>query len=324
MRLDFNVLWVDDQPERIDSLIKRIAKQMEDEGFQFNATQCKSIAEVRKQIGSDVFSDEIDLIVVDWDLGGDVQGQDAIAAIRETVLYKDVVFYSARNPAEELRKLASDRGVEGIYCASREELVEEVLGVFESLVKKVLDLDHTRGIVMGATSDIDSMVNECLLAIDAQADEGGKEALLKQALGYVETKIKELTETAEKLRGVGSLPELFEAHLVFTAYDRLRILAGALNTKTLETHKAYRKSVTSYQQEVVPKRNVLGHVARVLQGETYVLADAKGNVISLNDTRKLRRLILALRADFRNLRSALQGEGAAHSVIEEAPRRSAK
>jgi hypothetical protein len=324
LRLDFNVLWVDDQPERIDSLIKRIAGRMEDEGFQFNASQCKSIDEVRKLIGSDVFSDEIDLIVVDWDLGGDVQGQDAIAAIRETVLYKDVVFYSARNPADALRKLASDKGVEGIYCASREELVEEVLGVFESLVKKVLDLDHTRGIVMGATSDIDSMVNECLVAIDTQADKGGKDDLLKQALGYVETKIKELTETAEKLRGASGLPELFEAHLVFTAYDRLRILAGALNSKALEPHKAYRKSVTSYQQEVVPKRNVLGHVARVLQGETYVLADAKGNVISLDDTRKLRRLILGLRADFRNLRSALQGEGAAQAVASEAPLRSAK
>jgi hypothetical protein len=324
LRLDFNVLWVDDQPESIDSLIKKIAKQMEDEGFQFNATQCKSIDDVRKLIGKDVFTDEIDLILVDWDLGGNVQGQDAIAAIRETVLYKDVVFYSARNPADALRKLASDRGVEGIYCASREELVEEVFGVFESLVKKVLDLDHTRGIVMGATSDIDSMVNECLLAIDAQADQGGKQALLKQALEYVDIKIKELTETAGKLKEASGLPDLFEAHLVFTAYDRLRILAGALNTKTLEPHRAYRKSVTSYQQDVVPKRNVLGHVARVLQGETYVLADAKGNVISLDDTRKLRRLILGLRADFRNLRAALQGEGAAQDIVGEAVPRAAE
>ena len=309
MRLDFNVLWVDDQPSRIESQIKRITKQMEDDGFQFNATQCRSMDDVRKLIGQDVFTDQIDLILVDWDLGGNVQGQDAIAAIRETVLYKDVVFYSAQNPADTLRQLAFDKGVEGIYCASREDLVEEVLGVFESLVKKVLDLDHTRGIVMGATSDIDSMVNECLVAIHAQSDQDGKQALLKQALGYVDTKIKELTETADKLRGATSLPELFEAHLVFTAYDRLRILAGALKTKSLEPHKVYRKSVVAYQQEVVPKRNVLGHVARVRQGEAYALADSKGNVFSLDETRKLRRLILSLRADFRNLLAALQAQG---------------
>jgi hypothetical protein len=297
---------------------------MEDDGFQFNATQCKSIDNVRKLIGQDVFADEIDLILVDWDLGGNLEGQDAIAAIREVVLYKDIVFYSARNPADTLRKLAFEKGVEGIYCASREELVEEVLGVFESLVKKVLDLDHTRGIVMGATSDIDSMVNECLAAIHAQSDDEGKQALLGQALSYIDLKIKELAETAQQLKQATGLPELFEAHLLFTAYDRLRILAGALKVKTLEPHKIYRKSVTSYQQEVVPKRNVLGHVARVLKGETYVLADGKGTVFSLEETRKLRQLILGLRADFRNLRDALQtkttsqspGTGAAQTATK--------
>lgn len=307
MRLDFNVLWVDDQPERIDSLIKRIAKQMEEEGFQFNATQCKSINEVRKLIGSDVFTDEIDLILVDWDLGGDVQGQDAIAVIRETVLYKDVVFYSARNPAETLRKLASDTGVEGIYCASREELVEEVLGVFRSLVKKVLDLDHTRGIVMGATSDIDYIVNECLSAIHDLSDEDGKKILLNQGMEFIESKVKELTKSAEELRGVTSLPGLLKAHLVFTANDRLRILVRALKTKSLEAHRGYKGSVVTYLEKVVPKRNVLGHVSRVQKEGIFVLADDKGEIITLEDTRDLRRLILGLRADFRNLRGALQG-----------------
>jgi hypothetical protein len=95
LRLDFNVLWVDDQPNRVESQIKRITKQMEDEGFQFNSTLCKSIEDVRKLIAGNVFTDEIDLILVDWDLGSGVQGQDAIATIRETVPYKDVVFYSA-------------------------------------------------------------------------------------------------------------------------------------------------------------------------------------------------------------------------------------
>lgn len=307
---------MDDQPNRIDSLIKGIASKMEEDGFQFNARQCKSMDEVRGVVGKHVYTDEVDLILVDWDLGGNVQGQEAIVAIREEIPYKDVVFYSARNPADELRKLAFEKGVEGIYCASREELVDEVLGVFESLVKKVLDLDHTRGIVMGATSDIDSMVNECLAAIHAQSDENGRKELLDWALSYVDAKIKELTETAGKLRQASGLPELFEAHLVFTANDRLRILAGALKKKSFEQHKAYRKSVTSYQQEVVPKRNVLGHVARILQGETYVLVDSKGNVFTLEETRDLRRLILGLRADFRGLRDALQAKPAAADAGE--------
>lgn len=308
MRLDFNVLWVDDQPKGIDAQIKAISKRMEDEGFQFRPTLCGSIEDVRKWVAEHVYADEIDLVLVDWDLGGGVEGQDAIAAIRDAVFYKDVVFYSARNPANVLRDLAHSRGLEGVYCASREELVTEVQGVFESLVKKVLDLDHTRGIVMGATSDIEDMVDKCLAAIDTCSDPGRKEEFLRQALGYVQRRVENITATLETMRSAKSLQELFEERSLFTAYDRLRILADALKAETFEAHKTFRKAVVAYQQDVVPKRNVLGHAARVLEGKTYVLKDTKGTVYTLETTRQLRRLILGLRADFRNLMTALQAD----------------
>src|SRR5580698_10169634 len=121
---------------------------MLEHGFEFRPRLCRSLEEVRAFLASDedVFTDAIDLILVDWDLGSGAHGEAAIAEIRDAIRYKDVVFYSAQNPAETLRELAFKTGLEGVYCTSREGLVEEVLGVFESLVKKVLDLDHTRGI----------------------------------------------------------------------------------------------------------------------------------------------------------------------------------
>lgn len=307
MRLDFNVLWVDDQPDRVEAQVAGIRKRMEEEGFEFNATLSKSIDEVRQLIGESVFTDEIDLILVDWDLGGQMEGQDAIAAIRESVPYKDVVFYSAHNSVDTLRKLAFDKGLEGVHCASREELVAEVLGVFDSLVKKVLDLDHTRGIVMGATSDIDYMVSECLVAVYDQFDDEGKAAMLKQALGYIEKRIREHAENAAQLGGVTSMVELLEAHELLTSNDRLRVLAGVLKAKSLGPHKGYRQSVTTYQQKVVPFRNKLGHMVLVPEGKVLTLIDNKGKVISLEETRDLRRVILGLRIEFRKLLLALQG-----------------
>lgn len=318
MRLDFNVLWVDDQPDRVAAQRKRIAKEMANEGFEFKPSLCKSVDEARESVHANIFADQIDLILIDWDLGGNQQGQDAIAAIREVIPYKDVVFYSGQ-PADALRKLAFEAGVEGIYCANREGLVQDVLGVFESLVRKILDLDHTRGIVMGATSDIDFMVNECLVAIDAQSDDDSRRALLVQAMEYIDAKIRELTELAERMRMARKLPELFEAHLVFTAYDRLGVLARALNSQAFQAHKDYRKSVTSYQQNVVPKRNALGHLARELRDGIYVLVDSKGKVYTLETTRELRKLILELRADFRSLRDDLIGD--AVGVVASAPAR---
>lgn len=309
MRLDFNVLWVDDQPDRIRSLIDAIERRMEAQGFLFKPTLCRSIDEVQQLVGDTIFKDEIDLILVDWDLGGGVEGQDAIAATRDAVAYKDVVFYSAMKPAEELRQLASDRQLEGIYCATRENLVEEVIGVFDSLVKKVLDLDHTRGIVMGATSDIDHMVNECLVAIHDKLDDEGQQAMLKEALERIDERISDLTKRAAALKDSTKMATLFEAHLIFTANDRLRILSRVLKYEAFKDHAVARKAVIAYMQDVVPERNGLGHLVYVPEGKPQAVTTIEGKEISLDETRELRRTILGLRQDFRNLLFALQAAG---------------
>jgi hypothetical protein len=309
VRLDFNVLWVDDQPDRVESLIKRIATQMEEEGFKFNPHPCKSIDDVLKFIAENVFTDEIDLILVDWDLGAEVHGEKAIAAIRDTVPYKDVVFYSAQTPSNALRKLAFENGLEGVYCASREELVDEVLGVFESLVKKVLDLDHTRGIVMGATSDIDHMVNECLVLIHQGLDEAGQQALMHEALGRVEEKLKQWTKDVDKLRQTASMTAVLKAHLYFTANDRLRMLKRVLEGEDFKAYAGAGAVLGKYLNEVQPERTKLAHIVLVAKGKPQVVVNVEGKQVSLEEMRDLRRLILSLRQDFRNLLEALRGPG---------------
>src|SRR5688572_4200730 len=94
MRLDFNVLWVEDQQEYVRSQQRPIARHMEENGFALNVAHCQTIDEVRAIISPDVFDDEFDLVLVDWDLGQspdgeEVRGQTVIQAIREKIPYKD-------------------------------------------------------------------------------------------------------------------------------------------------------------------------------------------------------------------------------------------
>jgi hypothetical protein len=306
VRLDFNVLWVEDQPDRVAAQVTAIEKQMGAEGFRFNHTPCTSFSEVKALVTDQVFADEIDLVLVDWDLGSDLRGQDVIQLIRDSVRYKDIVFYSAQTSTNELRQLVFQRGLEGIYCTSRAELVDEVVGVFESLIKKVLDLDQIRGIVMGATSDIDNMVNECLVLMHEQLDSAGRQKMFDSAIGYIQQRIDDFLKKAEALKGVTSLDELFGAHMILTANDRLRMLGGALKIQTFEAHKEYRKSVVKYQQDTVPKRNDLGHLVLIPEGRPRGVATASGGTVSVEEMRELRKLILTLRADFRELLSALK------------------
>jgi hypothetical protein len=306
VRLDFNVLWIDDQPASVDAQIKRLSRQMEDEGFLFSPTLIASVEEVSRYVADDVFSDQIDLILVDWDLGENIQGQDAIAAVRQKVRYKEVVFYSARNPANVLRELAFKNGIEGIFCTTREDLVDDVIGVFDALVKKVLDLDHSRGIVMGATSDIDHIVNECLRCVHSALDDTAQKQMVKEMIKLVQERFAELSQVVDALDAKGTVEALLEAHLVFTAYDRLRVLTRALKMPAFAPHKTFRPAVTDYMDKVVPGRNNLGHVVLIPKGKPTAIINVSGKTISLEETRELRRLILRLRSDFLTLLDALR------------------
>jgi hypothetical protein len=308
VRLDFNVLWVEDQPTYIDGQIKSIAREMEKEGFQFKAHLCKSIKEVRGLTKEDVFNDEVDLILVDWDLGKGAHGEDVIAAVRQEIPYKDVIFYSAQTPAGTLRNLVHKNAIEGVFCVSRGGLVDEVTGVFDSLVKKVLDLDHTRGIVMGATSDIDQMVGECLVVIHGGLDGAGQAGLIEGVLVQIDKKLAKWAKEAAKLRKKPTMATLMKANVIFSAYDRLAFLAGELEKDAFKMHAAARQSVLLYRDRVVPKRNQLGHLVLHADGKPKAVA-AGGRQVNIDEMRELRRSILGLRQDFRNLRDALRGQG---------------
>lgn len=308
MRLDFNVLWVDDQPASVGAQITDIKRQMQQHGFEFVAKLCRSMEDVSTQIADSVFKDEVDLILVDWDLGGGKHGQDAIFEIRQDIPYKDVVFYSAMTDVATLRTEAFKRDLEGVYCATRQGLVDEVMGVFESLVKKVLDLDHTRGIVMGATSDIDHIARDCLAALHDKLDQAGQQAMVQEALERIADKIDGLSKTAEKLKKTPTLAAILKTHLIFTANDGLRMLSDSLDKDPFKaSHGAFRKTVVTYIKEVVPDRNILGHQILSPEGKPVAVAGHEGKEIGIDQMRDLRRRLLDLRKEFRDLHSALRG-----------------
>src|ERR1700683_4588896 len=276
MRLDFNVLWVDDQPDLVTPQIRAIATRMREEGFEFKPIQQLSLDSTREFLSGNVFTDEIDLVLVDWQLGGGREGQEAILAIRDRLQYKDVVFYSGSNDTDALRKLAFDAGLEGVYCASRDILVDEVTGVFDSLVKKVLDLDHTRGIVMGATSDIDQMILETVAVAHDKLGAPEQQKMIADAIGIIEQRLQEHSAALLKLQGTPTLAALKEAHIVFTANDRVRILTRALQLEQFAAHQGSRASVTQYMGEVVPLRNRLGHRVLTPEGKPTAISIGAG------------------------------------------------
>ena len=100
MRLDFNVLWIDDQKDSIQSTVQRLRREIRNRGFELKETLVTSVANARKELAVDVFTDNIDLVLVDYDLGKGAHGDTALKDIRTSLPYREIVFYSAKAPGE--------------------------------------------------------------------------------------------------------------------------------------------------------------------------------------------------------------------------------
>jgi hypothetical protein len=247
------------------------------------------------------------LVLVDYDLGGGPQGDSALREIRNSLQYRDIVFYSAKN-SSELREIAYRQGVEGVYCSSRDDLVNTVVGVFEMLVKKIIDIDHMRGIVMGATAELDIMVHDCLLAIHDSCEQEDQAIFMVQARRRVKGNAENMRKDLELALAKEVIAELLSDRL-FTAEHKLRFLIRRLRPFGALTK--LREHLVAYQSEIIPMRNRLAHARLTRDREgTLVFEGTNGPSITPEHMKKVRCDLLDYRAIFKELLDALSNSPA--------------
>jgi len=290
MRMDFNILWVEDQQDRVQAQRERIERLVRGEGFRLQVKFVKSVDEAVACLGDDVYTDHIDLVLMDYDLGAGKKGDEGLVEVRYLIPYRDVIFYSSK--ADELLKMVLERGVEGVFCSTRDDLPDRCFGVFESLIKKVVDIDHSRGIVMGTTSDIDHFVMDALVASFDLCDDDGKAAAIAQVHKDMEKIRERFEKIASNIAAVKHPSELFDHHAFYTSVDRLELLRKVLKAGAYDAHKASDPSLVEYIQKTLPRRNELAHVRVQVEGFSRKLVNRKNIELTAADMKALRLQLL--------------------------------
>lgn len=290
MRMDFNILWVEDQQDRVQSFKERLERLVRGEGFRLQVKFVNSVDEAVTSLGDDVYTDHVDLVLMDYDLGPGKKGDEGLVEVRRLIPYRDVIFYSSK--ADELLKMVLERGVEGVFCSTRDDLPDRCFGVFESLIKKVVDIDHSRGIVMGSTSDIDHFVMDALVASFDRCDDDGKAAALAHVLKDVEKMRARFEQAAKDISAVKHLADLFDYHAFYTSVDRLELLRKVLKAVAPDAHKSNDASLIDYIQQTLPRRNDLAHVRVQVNGFSRKLVNRKNVELTAADMKTLRLQLL--------------------------------
>jgi len=288
MRIDFNILWVEDQQANVAPQRDRMAIEMRKEGFRLQVKFVSSVEEAAGALSEEVYGDHIDLILMDFELGSGKRGDEGLAVVRSMFPYKELIFYSAN--ASNLMALAQAKGVQGVFCATREDLTRDVVSAFQTLIKKVVDIDHARGIVMGASSDIDTLVlnglSEQFRKAGGKLSDGAKGIIEKEA----EKIKKRLNRDMEALKAVADVDTLRQLHSVYTSMHRHKLLRKLLESDS--NHKDLCTGMIAYQNEVTPKRNELAHLSVTVRGFERKLYNKDGTEVTREMIRELQRGLL--------------------------------
>lgn len=226
MKLDYNILWIDDTPKWVESIETPLKEHCDELGYRLKVMLEKNGANILEAIKNP----ELDLIIVDFQLPK-VTGKELIETIRKKHVLVEIVFYSqAGNPKD---KFATPP--DGVYFTSREDAEERITAVIDLTLKKAQDINNIRGLVIAETIDIETKLGDVLVRcfgdngilfrerlLDpdmALFDFGKKDRLLQ---GILKDKIAELNKQIAEGKGnekdkklVSVLKELKETYKLF-------------------------------------------------------------------------------------------------------------
>lgn len=299
MKIEYTVLWFDNSQELFDSLsdhIDWLKQSIAEWGFIPNIILVSTPDEFLK------FAPyaNIDLVVVDFNLEEFGEGQDFIEKVRSNQVYTEVIFYSAQS-ADELWETIKIKQLEGIYVANKGNIVHRILAVGEHTLRKVLDLENMRGIVMAEVGDLDRLLEDVFSLAMKGISEEHQEAIFRR---FHEDAIRQVSSRQQALEAfvndpsIEQLKELCDSDKRWSNYNRVK-----------KHHEVLKKrNLGNYQAEVLKPRNFLAHgVPQQLDSETQkFIHRGEEFVFSRDSGRALRGKIIEYKCAFQEIIEALE------------------
>lgn len=194
MKLEYRILWFEDDHESVQDVIDALRGLLCEQGFELvcdwgvcNAATMTGTVERLQNYNP------YDLMVFDYDLGSGLTGEELAQTLRSRI-WTEILYYSANRSAEDLSHGMNARKVEGVFCAVRQNLEERIWGLVESQIKRICDLNNMRGIVLDSMSSIDAAIRKFF----SETYKGMLTENKSKAKGKLEKRLKERADEAKE------------------------------------------------------------------------------------------------------------------------------
>lgn len=299
MRLDYKLLWVEDEVDWVDTYKEALEEYLYSIGFKLEVCQVRKAPRAEEISSMDL--DKYHLIFMDYELGAGSTGRDVIQSIRQAGNITEVVFYSA-NPHlySEIRESA----LEGVYWANRDDQFEDrVKSIITLTIRRVMDLPAMRGLAVTEVSDIDHLMEEIITKhFHTQLDEDGKAALKRKIYKKIKDSAKELYEKAcgDESRCMDDIVNLLE-HGGMDSNKRWRAVKNVIASCTDDQECL---GIFEEYPEILKQRNDLAHGhTKVNDGVECVVG--KNSTYELSHATQIRQDLLKHRDNFEAIYGSL-------------------
>ncbi|WP_459926252.1 hypothetical protein [Flavobacterium covae] len=267
MKLNYYLLWVEDDDSWFKDTSELFEMTINDYGFNTIIERKKTLSEVKKEIEKDNLK-KFDVFLIDFNLKDSESGDSIIELLRGKEIYTDIVFYSSDKGY--IIDSVKEHQFEGVYHSDRREIQDKFEKVFKTTIKKVEEINSMRGLIVGETSELDALIEEHLLVFikSPYIDKFDCDKFVKDEIfDSTEKRNQKLKQTYNQ----GGIEAIFKS---FDAIKKWKLLRAILK-KNSDKNKYIPEFIEinkNYNTEVIDIRNKFAHAqVIVLENGSEVL-----------------------------------------------------
>ena len=183
-----------------------------------------------------------------------------------------MVFYSGA-PVKELLSELAKHEVSGVFAQARSELGDTLNGLADTVIGKVVDVTHMRGIAMAEIAEMDVLMEETLISIFQSPDTRIINAE-KRTIQKLRERISETPNQLDDCYEQHGLSGVVQDSSLFSFSDKYRAIRRVAKFLPKDGLLASDLSA-NFDQDIIHNRNMLAHAKEYTTGDGQTLLHSK-------------------------------------------------
>lgn len=300
MRLEYGVLWFEDNSDSFDILSKKLQRFVENEyGFtcKFGCYDVREYSEIDREDFSSA-----NLVLVDLNLSESIQGNELVNHLREKSIFAPTILYSSAD-IHTVKKAMLKSELEGVYCTSRSELLDKAQSIISATISRMQNLNNLRGFIMGECSAIETKMGDILLKYGEVYGNERLKALCLPTIKQIEKNTKKKLKCIHKEK---KCIHIFRNSPITTVVKKQLNAATKAELVVKVMKEIFGNEDFEFDYGYIRKvRNELAHAEEDEKTSSLILNNGSKKSFSLEEMKAMRQKIKLLREQLEKLETKL-------------------